>query len=66
MKFEDAIKESIIKYYEGHSFEAYEKASGKSVKYTPEYFDKIEKDLLSPKEVGKEPSDVEEDMMEME
>jgi hypothetical protein len=53
MTFEDAIRESIRKYYEGESFENYSKASGKAVKYTPEYFDRVEEELL-PKAMPKE------------
>jgi hypothetical protein len=50
MTFEEAIRESIIKYYEGNSFEAYNKATGKEVKYTKDYFDKVESEMLSNEE----------------
>lgn len=58
MTFEEAIKESIIKYYEGHSFDSYKEATGKDIKYTKDYFDSVEEEML-PKE---KTSDVKEPM----
>ena len=55
MDLQDAITEAIRKYYsrKENVFKTYEKRKG-SVRYTPEYFDKIEDDFLTEKEKGKD------------
>lgn len=60
MTFEDAIRESIRKYYEDGTFENYNKASGKEVKYTPEYFDSVEEEMLSNVKSKKKTGDMDE------
>ena len=47
MTFEQAIIESIRQYYEGQGFSIYEEASGKPTKYSVDYFDSIEDEMLS-------------------
>jgi len=48
MTFEEAIIKSIKKYYEGTDPVELNTASGKKPKYTREYFDELEEELLNP------------------
>jgi hypothetical protein len=57
MTFEDAIKMSIKKYFEGRMPEELMKSSGKEMKYTMEYFDQLEADM----EKGDDPKVMAED-----
>ena len=57
MTFEDAIKMSIKKYFEGRMPEELMKSSGKEMKYTMEYFDQLEADM----EKGDDPKVMSED-----
>jgi mannosyltransferase OCH1-like enzyme len=61
MTFEEAIRKSIAKYFKGHSFDALQEATGKEMKYTLEYFDQLEKDMLEGTDVEPEEMAVEED-----
>jgi hypothetical protein len=54
MTFEDAIKMSIKKYFQGRMPEELEKSSGKEMKYTMEYFDQLEADIEKDGEVETE------------
>ena len=45
MTFEDAIKLSIKKYFEGKMPEELMKSSGKQMKYTMDYFDELENEM---------------------
>lgn len=45
MTFEDAIKLSIKKYFEGKMPEELMKSSGEQMKYTMDYFDELENEM---------------------
>ena len=49
MTFEEAIATAIRKYYSGKDPEELYKAMGKEPKYTREYFDELEEELLGSK-----------------
>lgn len=49
MTFEEAIIKAVRKYYEGEDPLELMAAQGKEIKYTREYFDELEEELLSPK-----------------
>jgi hypothetical protein len=63
MTFEDAIKMAIRKYYSGSDPEELLKAKGSEIKYTREYFDDLEEELLSSKK-GKKPKKKKKDKVE--
>ncbi len=46
MTFEEAIIESVRQYYKGKDPENYMEARGEDIKYTREYFDKLEAEVL--------------------
>lgn len=46
MKFEEAVRKSIKAYFEGRDPEAFLEAHG-DIKYTREYFDEVEEEMLS-------------------
>tara|TARA_X000000950_G_scaffold237705_1_gene289432 strand:+ start:744 stop:1001 length:258 start_codon:yes stop_codon:yes gene_type:complete len=51
--FEDIIRKSITSFMQGKMPEAtleLAKKEGKEIKYTPEYFEELEKDLMGNKE----------------
>lgn len=60
MTFEEAVEKSIRAYYDKMRFENYESTTGKPVKYTKEYFDKQEEDLLSSVKIEEEEDEEEE------
>jgi hypothetical protein len=45
---DEAIRRAVRAFYEGAGFPELEKASGKKLKYTKEFFDGYEKDLRKP------------------
>lgn len=49
MTFEETIRESIRKFYAGKGFKAYTEAE--EFKYTKDYFDRIEEEMLGASEV---------------
>lgn len=61
MTFEEAVEKSIRAYYEKMSFENYESSTGKPIKYTKDYFDEQEKDLVPTKMEVEEPEEMEEE-----
>lgn len=61
MTFEEAIRVSIKSYLEGRDPEAYLEAAGTQPKYTREYFDQLEEDVLSEEvEIAELPEEEEE------
>lgn len=50
MTFEEAFRASIRSYYNGEGLKEYAKAKG-SLKFTKDYFDKLDADLM-PEEKG--------------
>lgn len=54
MDLTQAFKKSIKAYFEGNMPEEYNKASKRKSKYTKEYFEKTEKDLLGSVKTHKE------------
>jgi len=49
--FEEAVRESIREFYKGSDFESLSKI--KKSKYTKDYFEGIEKDLMPKQKAGK-------------
>ncbi len=45
MDLDAAMKKAVQKFYEGHAYTEYEKASGKKMKYNKEAFDEIESSI---------------------
>lgn len=54
MTFEEAIVVSVRKYYQGKMPEELMGVKDGEMKYTPEYFDELEEELLNPKKKSKE------------
>ena len=54
MTFEEAIVVSVRKYYQGKMPEKLMETIDGEMKYTPEYFDELEEELLNPKKKSKE------------
>ena len=50
MRFEDAVQTAIRKYYDGVDPEELLKVQEGEVKYTREYFDELEEELVPSKE----------------
>lgn len=48
MTFEEAIIKSVQKYYSGTDPVELNSVSGKETKYTREYFDDLEEELVNP------------------
>lgn len=61
MKFEEAVKIAIRKYYEGHNPEELLKAQDGEVKYTRDYFDELEEELVDSKKKKKSKKKVDEE-----
>ena len=66
MDIDEAMRRSVKSFYEGSTFESYEKATGKKVKHSKEFFDNYEKELrkggkTKPKKEDNEIDEVEED-----
>lgn len=60
MTFEEAIKIAIRKYYEGEDPVELLSAQEGQMKYTREYFDELEEELMSPKKGKKKKEKIEE------
>jgi hypothetical protein len=54
MTFEEAIVVSVRKYYQGKMPEKLMETKEGGMKYTSEYFDELEEELLNPKKKTKE------------
>tara|TARA_E500000178_G_scaffold301546_1_gene310504 strand:- start:474 stop:668 length:195 start_codon:yes stop_codon:yes gene_type:complete len=54
MTFEEAIVVSVRKYYQGKMPEKLMETKEGELKYTREYFDELEEELLNPKKKTKE------------
>jgi len=53
MRFEDAVQKAIRKYYDGFDPEELINAQEEEVKYTREYFDELEEELVPSKKTKK-------------
>jgi len=63
MTFEEAIVISVRKYYQGKMPEKLMETKKGEVKYTREYFDELEEELLNPKKkTKKDEEDLEDEL----
>jgi len=49
MDLDEAIKKSVLAFYEKAGFENYEKSTGKKVRHNTEFFDRYEEELRKSK-----------------
>ena len=61
MTFQDAVKKSIKQFMDGKMPKNLMEVSGGEVKYTPEYFDQLEEELLEEPTDSKNLKDQEEE-----
>jgi len=57
MKYRDVVSQSIKAFKEGRQPEELSKTKSEGLTYTPEYFDKMEKDVLGDESEEKEEKD---------
>jgi len=60
MKYRDVVKKSIVAFMEGRMPEQTAALKEEGLKYTPEYFDQLEEEILGEKAVDKKEDDDEE------
>lgn len=56
---DEAMKRSVRSFYEGSSFESYEKATGKKVRHNKDFFDNYEKEMRKGGKTKKKKEEVE-------